>query len=457
MLMVGTAAMIMLGGTGFAFYTFRTSLTAALGDPDKASAFLGPDAAASLDRLILGEMLEIALICLPVGLAFLGMAYVLAMGVKRPLKALQNGLDGLSQGDFKIEIAGADRGDEIGSIARSVAGFREKLAEKAVEDARQAMAQQEDMARQRADTLRQVAHDFETSVVSVVQRLSTAAQRVGGLSNDLDGAVDQASQAVGIASDSSQQASSSVATAAEAAEEMTQSILAIGRDMEESAKMAQAAVDESRSTDAIVGRLAESGRAIGEVVDLIKQIADQTNLLALNATIEAARAGEAGRGFAIVAQEVKQLASQTSKATEDIANQVSEVQAATTRAVDTIGSISSTVGEIDTLTAAIAAAIEEQGAATREISMNVQHAAQGTMTLTRNVSGVNDAIDKTEHAAEDFLSVSGSLRTQSTEIAEQIRGFFVEIREGALDRRKGRDPNYKGPDRRAEARKQSAA
>ena len=180
MLMVGTAAMIMLGGTGFAFYTFRTSLTAALGDPDKASAFLGPDAAASLDRLILGEMLEIALICLPVGLAFLGMAYVLAMGVKRPLKALQNGLDGLSQGDFKIEIAGADRGDEIGSIARSVAGFREKLAEKAVEDARQAMAQQEDMARQRADTLRQGAHDFETSVVSVVQRLSTAAQR-GGL------------------------------------------------------------------------------------------------------------------------------------------------------------------------------------------------------------------------------------------------------------------------------------
>jgi methyl-accepting chemotaxis protein len=224
--------------------------------------------------------------------------------------------------------------------------------------------------------------------------------------------------------------------AAEAAEELSSSIEEIGRQITGASDVARRANVVTESVSREVGQLSTNAQKIGDVIGLIQAIAEQTNLLALNATIEAARAGDAGRGFAIVAQEVKQLASQTSKATEDIAKQIAEVQGATTRAVDTIGSIASTVGEIDTLTAAIAAAVEEQGAATREISMNVQHAAQGTLTLTRNVSGVNEAIEKTEHAAEDFLQVSGSLRSQSSQISEQVRDFFAEIRTCAQERRK---------------------
>ena len=261
LLMVATAALIMMAGTGYAFYVFRRSLLSALGDPVQAQEFLGPSATAKLDGLILDQMVEIALVCLPVGIAFLALAFVLAMGVRRPLKALQEGLVALSNGDFGITVAGAERRDEIGAIARSVADFRVRLSQKAEQDAREAVEQQERMARQRGETLNQVAAEFEQTVVGVVHRLGDAAGRVAHLTKDLDGAVDMAASAVDEASGSSIQASSSVSTAAEAAEEMSQSILSIGREMEQAAEMARAAVEESRSTDAIVGRLAESGRA----------------------------------------------------------------------------------------------------------------------------------------------------------------------------------------------------
>jgi len=428
LLMVATAAVIMLAGTGYAFYTFRVSLTAALGDPATAADLVGAGAASKLDALILGQMVEIAIVCMPVGIAFLALAFWLALGIRRPLKTLQGGLEALSDGDFDVEIAGAERGDEIGSIARSVVAFRTRLAEKAREEARLALERESSLAAERAETLKQVAGDFESSVVGVVQRLTTAAERVGGLSQDLDGAVDEAARAVETATDSSEQASSSVSTAAQAAEDMSASILAIGREMEQAAQMAQAAVDESRATDTIVGRLAESGREIGEIVDLIKQIADQTNLLALNATIEAARAGEMGRGFAVVANEVKTLAGQTTRATEDISRQVEAVQQVSDQAVSAIRSIATTVERIHTISNTILSAVQEQMAATGEITQSVGFATQNTESVAASMGDLTAASGSTRAATDQIRTATGELAELSGALHRQVGGFLESIR-----------------------------
>lgn len=428
MLLVGSAAMIMLAGTGYSFYVFRHSVFTALTDPEQAKVLLGAGAGAGLDALILGRMVEIAIVCTPVGIAFLALALWLALGVRKPLKELQGGLDALSQGDFDISIAGAERGDEIGAIARSVAEFRGKLAEKAEQDARRTLQEQERRAIERSETLRKVASDFEGTVVGVVERLGEAARSVGTISQHLDGAVDDAASAVEAASDSSQQASSSVETAAEAAEEMTQSILSIGREMEQAAEMARVAVDEARSTDTIVGRLADSGRAIGEIIDLIKQIADQTNLLALNATIEAARAGEMGRGFAVVANEVKTLAGQTSRATEDISLQVEEVQQVSEQAVSAIRSIAGTVERIHVISSTILDAVQKQMAATGEITQSVDFATQNTQSVAANMDALTRASSSTRTATDEIRTATSELADLSGSLQSQVGGFLNSIR-----------------------------
>lgn len=272
---------------------------------------------------------------------------------------------------------------------------------------------------------------FKVKVESALQHVEVSANRMQEQAGTLSGVAGSAADEAVSASAASEETSVSVQTVASAAEELSSSIEEIARQVAGASEVARRANGMADTTSREVARLSEAAQKIGDVVRLITDIAAQTNLLALNATIEAARAGEAGRGFAIVAQEVKQLAGQTSKATEDIAKQISEVQSSTANAVDAISAISSTVGEIDELTSAIATAIEQQGAATREISENVQNAAQGTVMLSANVTGVNAAIDATGKAAEDFLTVSTTLRSHSSDISNQVRAFFSEIREVA--------------------------
>jgi methyl-accepting chemotaxis protein len=225
-----------------------------------------------------------------------------------------------------------------------------------------------------------------------------------------------------------QQSAANVQTVSSATEELSSSSQEIGSQVSESAKIARSAVDEIASANQQVLGLAEAAEKIGGVIDLIQDIAAQTNLLALNATIEAARAGEAGKGFAVVAQEVKSLAMQTAKATGEIGEHIVRVQGETKDAVTAIGSIGSTISRIDEIAASIASAVEEQIAATGEISRNVQEAANGTQEVTQNISGVSDGAQQTGAAATQMLSAVRNLSRQGATLREKVDRFLADVR-----------------------------
>jgi methyl-accepting chemotaxis protein len=239
---------------------------------------------------------------------------------------------------------------------------------------------------------------------------------------------DQSSALVSAVASAAEETSVNVQTVSSGTEELSSSISEIGRQVITSAQIARKAVDEAGATDATMQGLAENASRISVVVDLIQVIASQTNLLALNATIEAARAGEAGRGFAVVASEVKSLANQTAKATEEIRAQIASMQQVTTSAVGAIRNIGETIAEINEVTTAIAAAVEEQGAATREIARNIQHAAGGTAEVSSNIVGVSTASGEAGMAAAEVLNASVGLRREADLLRSEIDAFLSNIR-----------------------------
>ncbi|KAA2237814.1 methyl-accepting chemotaxis protein [Salinarimonas soli] len=354
------------------------------------------------------------------------LAAVAVYGMARPLARTTNATERLAGGDLDVTVEGVNRRDEIGVLARALQTFKDN----AIEARRLAAAQKADdeAKMRRAQMLDDLTKRFEMNVSALTQGLTSAATEMEATAQSMTSIAQQTtSQSVNVAS-AAEQTSANVQTVAVATEELSSSISEIATQVNQSTRIAQAAVDDARRTNSMVQTLAVTAEKIGGVIALINNIAGQTNLLALNATIEAARAGEAGRGFAVVATEVKELAGQTTRATEEIGAQIAEVQTATRQAVDAIQGIGRTIGEMSQISTAIAAAMEEQGAATQEIARNVQQAAHGTQMVTGNIGDVRHGAGETGAAASQVLSAAQELARHADSLGREVNSFLSGVK-----------------------------
>ncbi len=342
------------------------------------------------------------------------------------LHGLSDAMTALSQGNLQATIDEGRSGDEIGEMAQALRVFRDGMTRADKLAGEQRSEQQRKEMRQRQ--MDEAARDFDSAISNVASAVGNAATGLRQSAETLSHTARETSEQVTNVAAASEEASTNVQTVAAAAEELAASIAEIGRQVSESAKVAAKAVDDAQHTNSQVRGLADAAQKIGDVVKLINDIAGQTNLLALNATIEAARAGDAGKGFAVVASEVKSLATQTARATEDIAAQVSAIQAATSSAVTAIGSISSTIGHINEISTSIASAVEQQGAATKEISRNVQEAARGTTDVSSNITNVSKSAERTGTAAAQVLGATEDLSKQSQTLRQVVDTFIAKMR-----------------------------
>src|SRR5215813_7796686 len=335
------------------------------------------------------------LVFLIIGTGLIGMG----VGVIRPMRAMTDVMARLAGGSLDIEIPSLHRQDEVGAMARAVQVFRENaLCVQEMEEAQAGMQAKAEHGRKAAMT--EVATAFEQAVGRIIDAVSSAASEIERASAGLTATARKNHELSTEAASASGRSSSNVQSVATASEQMAVSVGEIGRQVQQSESVTQEAVRQAEQTNERIAELSQSAGRIGEVVKMIAAVAEQTNLLALNATIEAARAGEAGRGFAVVALAVWAASALTSKATEEIGAQITQMQSATEQSVSAIKKIGDTIGQISGISTAIASAVEQQGASTREIARNVQQAARDTVEVGNSLVDVSQGAANTNSEAE---------------------------------------------------------
>ncbi|MDB5502424.1 MAG: chemotaxis protein [Tardiphaga sp.] len=350
-----------------------------------------------------------------------------ARGVIRPIMGMTGVMQRLADGDLEVAVPSLGRKDEVGAMARTVQVFKENALRVRVMEADQASLKRKSEEDRKA-AMRQVADGFDQAIGQIVQTVSTASSEIESAAGSLTKTAEVTHSLSARVAAASAQSSANAQSAAAASEEMASSVSEIGRQVQESHKISRAAVHQAEQTNARIAELSQSANRIGEVVKLIGAVAEQTNLLALNATIEAARAGEAGRGFAVVASEVKALAAQTAKATEEISEQIAQMQSATNASVTAIREIGTTIGQISEISNAIAAAVEEQGAATQEISRSVQQTAEGANEVASSIADVSRGASDTGAASEQVHGLACSLMSESNHLQDEVQKFLAAIR-----------------------------
>jgi methyl-accepting chemotaxis protein len=280
---------------------------------------------------------------------------------------------------------------------------------------------------ERGQRVARLTRDFELVIGEIVNIVSTASTELEGSAHALTATAERSEGLTNKVAVASGEASASVQSVAAASEEMAASVEEISRQVQHSARIVGDAVAQARSTNEKVGQLVNAAARIGDVVEIINAIAGQTNLLALNATVEAARAGDAGRGFAVVASEVKALSSQTAKATNEIGQQVTGIQTATIESISSIKAIGQTISQMSEISSAIASAVEEQGAATREITRSAQQAAEGTLQVSSNIVDVHRGASATGLASSRELTAAKSLSKESSRLKHEVEQFLNAV------------------------------
>ncbi|PWC33026.1 methyl-accepting chemotaxis protein [Azospirillum sp. TSO35-2] len=368
-------------------------------------------------------MVAASLLAVVLGLAT---ALLIGRGLSRPVVAMTDRMTRLAGGDRTVDIPGQDRADEIGGMAKALQVFKDSL----IESDRLAERQrtEHEARRSRGERIDRLTQEFDRLVLEALGRVSAAATQLQATAQTMSATAEQTTRQADAVASASHDATGNVETVAAATEELTSSISEIGRQVAESTRIAGQAVATAEKTDTTVRGLVDAAQRIGEVVQLITDIASQTNLLALNATIEAARAGEAGKGFAVVASEVKSLANQTARATEEIGSQIAGIQDISRQAAGAIAEIGRVIAEINHISTTIAAAVEEQGAATREISRNVQQAARGTQEVSGTIAGVTEAAASTGDASREVLTAADGLNHEAADLRGFVSRFLADMR-----------------------------
>ena len=353
-------------------------------------------------------------------------AYFVIRGVLQPIQAMQHAMTRLADQDFKVDVPGIGRKDEIGGMASAVAVFKENGLERQRLEAEQAA---ERAAREkRALLIEELVSTLDEDVGMILRTVASASSELEATAESLSQIAETSAHTATTVAAASEEAAANVQTVAAASDELAASIGEISNQVQMSANISDQALRAATETEETVNGLVSSASRIGSVLELINNIAGQTNLLALNATIEAARAGEAGRGFAVVATEVKTLAAQTARATGEIGAHIDEMQSATNQVALAIQGIGEIIRRINSASTAISAAVEEQGAATQEIARNVNQAAYGTQQVSSSITNVTGSATQTGAGSVQVLSSSQELARQSHILKSKLDTFFSNIR-----------------------------
>lgn len=361
-------------------------------------------------------------VLIAVAIALLSFAKML-----QPISGLSAVMDRLSRDDTDLEVPYMDRGDEFGSMAKTVEIFKVNAQEKKHLESARAETEARAAAEKKA-AMEELIANLQSSVGKVVETVSASAAEVRETATNMSSVARDASGKSEHVRSLAQNSSHSVDAMAAAAEQLGKSIAEISTQMASQAEAADTAVRSAETSGSEIGSLADNVASIGQVVELITGIAEQTNLLALNATIEAARAGEAGKGFAVVASEVKSLANQTASATEEISKQIHSVQDQTQAAVKSIADVNDRILKIKEIAVSVASAIEEQNSAAAEIGRNTLETSNGSQEVASLIDEVANSSRESGDQAQSVLDLSQAFSEESERLEAQIQKFISSAR-----------------------------